>query len=208
MTYVADGQQRIAGILQSEKPPAKIPIVWFELEDLEDEAAVFVAINEYRKALQPIEKHKGKIIARDESTLAIERAVAKAGFTIDNYVGTGAAGARTIQAVAAVNWIYNRIGEEGVLQALTCIREAWPDDRDGITAHMLRAVGGLIEEQGDNYNRTRMITALKKTQPHLVMREASRLELVTGGSKGTRVRFAFANLAGLKMPKDAVARKR
>lgn len=203
MLYCADGQQRIAGMLASEKPPKLVPVVWFDIQDVTDEAEVFVRINEWRKSLQPIEKHRGKIIARDPAALAMERAVAQAGFTIDHTSGQGSANARTIQAVAALGVVYNRIGEEGVLQTLTCIREAWPNDQTAVKSHIMRGVAELIEEQGANYNRNNLIKAMKKTTPSDLLRKADELRFDFGGSKTTQVRRAFAVLCGLKMPRDA-----
>ena len=82
MLYCADGQQRITGVKQAKTPPAKIPAVWFPVAGLDDEAAVFVQINEFRKSLTALEKHKGKIVAKDPSTLAIERAADTVGVTV------------------------------------------------------------------------------------------------------------------------------
>jgi len=208
MLYCADGQQRIAGMLASEKPPKLIPVVWFDIQDVSDEADVFVRINEWRKSLQPIEKHRGKIISRDPAALAMERAVAQAGFTIDNATGSGTADARTITAIAALGVVYNRIGEEGVLQTLTCIREAWGDDFGSTSAQMLRGVATLIEEQGENYVRAKLITALKKSTPSKIDRKADELRLQFGGSKQTQVRTAFSILCGLKMPKEETPKRR
>ena len=207
MLYCADGQQRIAGVMSSEKPPKEIPVIWFPLHALADEAEAFVRINEWRKALQPIEKHKGKIVAGDPPTLAIERAVSSAGFTIDTGVGSGSAQARTIQAVAGVGVIYNRIGEEGLLQTLVCIKDAWPDDNKAVSTHILRGVAELIEEQGENYNRTKLTNALKKSTPGAIDRKADELRFSFGGSKLTNIRKAFKDLCGLKMPKDQAASK-
>lgn len=201
MLYCADGQQRIAGMLRSEKPPKLIPVVWFDIQDVPEEAQVFVMINEWRKSLQPIEKHRSKIVAHDPAALAIEEAVTQAGFTIDTSAGTGSANARTIQAVAGVNTIYNRIGQEGLLQTLVVIKDAWPDDGAALSTHILRGVAELIEEQGENYNRAKLTTALRKTQPHFVLRKADELRFDFGGSKLSNVRRAFAALAGLKQPK-------
>lgn len=200
MLYCADGQQRIAGVLKSEKPPKLIPVVWFDIQDVREEAEVFVRINEWRKSLQPIEKHRGKIMAGDPAALAIEKVVAQAGFSIDTG-GSATANARTIQAVAGVNWIYNRIGEEGLLQTLTVVKEAWPNNATALSTHILRGVASLIEEQGEAYNRSALIKALKKTEPHFVLRKAEELKLDFGGSKLSQVRRAFSVLAGLKMPK-------
>lgn len=202
MLYCADGQQRIAGVLASEKPPKEIPVIWFDIQDVTEEAEVFGIINEWRKSLMPIEKHKAKIVARDEAALAMERAVAQAGFTIDTNTGSGTADARTISAIAALGVVYNRIGEEGVLQTLTCIREAWGDDFGATSAQMLRGVATLIEEQGENYVRAKLISALKKSTPSKVDRKADELRLQFGGSKQTQVRTAFSVLCGLKMPKE------
>lgn len=203
MLYCADGQQRISGVLQSARPPKLVPVVWFDIgDDVADEASVFGMINEWRKALQPLEKHKAKIVAGDEAALAMERAVAQAGYTIDYGSGSGSANARTIQAVAALAWIYNRIGEEGVLQTLTCIRESWPNDETGPKRHYLRGVAELIEEQGTNYNRARLIAALKKASPSDVVAKADELRFRFGGSKLTKMRAAFADLCGLKEPRE------
>ncbi len=211
MLYCADGQQRIAGVLAAEKPPKEIPVIWFDIQDVSEEAAMFARINEWRKSLQALEKHRAKIVAGDPPTLAIERAVTMAGFTVDNAQGARGADAKTIQAVARLGVIYNRIGEEGLLQTLTVIRDAWPDDGAALGTHILHGVAELIEEQGENYNREKLTNALKKTQPFKVVRKADELKLKYGGSKMSNVRLAFQELAGLKLPnysKIAVAVKK
>jgi len=200
MLYVADGQQRIAGLLQSEKPPKLIPVIVFDIQDVKEEAEVFSRINEWRKSLQPLEKHRAKIVSGDPPTLAIERAVVGVGFTIDNAQGTRGADSRTIQAVSALGNIYNRIGEEGLSQTLTVIRDTWPDDGTALGAPMLKGVAELIEEQGENYSRTKLTTALKKSQPHKILRKAEELKYKFGGTKATNVRLAFQDQCGLKLP--------
>lgn len=200
MLYCADGQQRIAGLLQSERPPKEIPVIVFDIQDVSEEAEVFSRINEWRKSLQPLEKHRAKIVAGDPPTLAIERAVLQVGFSIDNAQGARGADSRTIQAVAALGHIYNRIGEEGLVQTLTLIRDAWPDDGTALSTHMLRGVAELIEEQGENYNRSKLTTALKKSEPHKLLRKAEELKYKFGGSKHGNMRLAFQELCGLKLP--------
>lgn len=200
MLYCADGQQRIAGMLASERPPKEIPVIVFNIQDVSEEAEVFVRINEWRKSLQALEKHRSKIVAGDPATLAIERAVASTGFTVDNSQGARGADAKTIQAVAALGHIYNRIGEEGLVQTLTLIKDAWPDDGAALSTHMLRGVAELVEEQGENYNRARLTTALKKSQPYKITRKADELKYKFGGSKIKNMRLAFQELCGIKLP--------
>jgi hypothetical protein len=197
--YAVDGQQRIRGVLKAEKPPKKVPVVWYALSNVQDEAAVFVRINEYRKALSAIEKHKGKIIAKDPAATAIERAVEKAGFTVGAETSRGE-NARTIHAIASLNWVYNLIGEEGVTQTLTQVRDAWPDDKTGTDAMMIRAIAQVIaEQQGSSqnggYNRAALTRKLAGTTPSAIFRKAEGLRFDMGGSRAINLRRALKQLA-------------
>lgn len=214
LLYCADGQQRITGLLRSPEPPRLIPIVWFELEDLRDEAEVFVFINEWRKGLLPLEKHKAQIKAGNEAALGIERAAEMAGFSIGHARGHRGGEVKTIQAVGTLGRIYNAIGEEGLLQTLTQVRDAWPDDGIALSTNILMGVADLIEEQGDDYTRSKLTTALRKTQPNKVERLADQLKHDLGDSKRANIRRAFETLCGLKRPqikarkaKEAAIRK-
>lgn len=191
--YCADGQQRIEGIKRSKNPPSRIPAVWFPVQGVDEEAAVFVQINEFRIALSALQKHKGKIVAKDPATLAIERAVESAGLSI------GKSGsdqdAHTIFAVAALGSIYNRIGEEGLLQTLVVCRDAWDGDSAALSSQMLRSVGDVIEELDSNYERGRLTKALSRTSPAQISRKAEEFRFNMGGSKQANVRRAIKALA-------------
>ena len=198
--YAVDGQQRIRGVLKSESPPKTVPVVWYQLTNIADEAAVFVRINEYRKALSALEKHKGKIVAKDPAATAIERAVELAGFTIGAENSGRSEGARTVHAIASLNWIYNLLGEEGVVQTLTQVREAWPDDRAGVESMMLKAIASVIaEQQGSSknggYNRGALTKKLQQTTPSALFRKAEGLRFDMGGSRALNLRRALKQLA-------------
>jgi hypothetical protein len=189
--YVADGQQRIEGIKRSKNTPRLIPAVWFPVSGVDEEAAVFVQINEFRIALSAMQKHKGKIIAKDPATLAIERAVEKAGLSISSTDEDD----KSINAVASLYWIYNRIGEEGLLQTLVVCRDAWEGNSAALGASMLRSVSEVIEDLDSNYERQRLTKALTRTSPHLILRKAEELRFNMGGSKQANVRRAIKALA-------------
>jgi Family of unknown function (DUF6551) len=197
--YCVDGQQRIKGILKTEKPPKAVPVISYVMHNVRDEAEVFVRINEFRKALSALEKHKGKLVAEDDAALAIERAVTAAGFTIGEATSRGE-GSRTIHAIAALNWIYNLIGEEGVTQTLVQIRDAWPDDRTGIESQMLKAIAQVIAEQqgsekNGGYNRSTLTKNLQATNPAALFRKAEALRFDVGGSRAVNLRRALKTLA-------------
>lgn len=191
--YCADGQQRITGIKQSKEPPTRIPVVVFEVTGLDDEAAVFVHINEFRKSLTALEKHKGKIVAKDPSTLAIERVADTAGVTIGG--AKVSQDARTVTAVAALYSIYNDLGEEGLLQTLVVCRDAFESDPSAFSGPILKGIAQIIAEQNGSYERTKLTRALKKTSVHEVLRKTEELRFDLGGSRQRNVRRAFKALA-------------
>jgi hypothetical protein len=198
--YCVDGQQRIRGILKSENPPKQVPVVWYALTGVADEAAIFVRINEYRKSLSALEKHKGKLVAKDPAATAIERAVEAAGYTIGADTSRGE-NARTVHAIASLNWVYNLIGEEGVVQTLVQIRDAWPDDKTGTDSMMLKAIATVIAEQqgasGKNggSHRAALTRKLQSTTPSALFRKAEGLRFDMGGSRSVNLRRALKQLA-------------
>lgn len=191
--YCIDGQQRIAAAKELEPALRLIPIVSYALVGVQREAEVFVRINECRKSLTGLEKHRGKIVAKDPAALQIERAVRKAGFS----VGVNNASPRAIAAVAALGYANERVGEDGIVQLLTVSRESWGDDRKALDGIIIRTIADIIEGQSTNggYSRPKLVTALKRTSPAQILREAERLHFEHGTSKSVSVRNAFKSLA-------------
>jgi len=185
-----DGQQRLAGLMASAKPPKLVPVVWFAVATLEEEARIFTVMNEARKALFPLEKHQARIVSKEIAALAINRAVDKACFT----VGQNYDSPRTIKAIGALNAVYNDLGEEGLVQVLVVIREAWPDDRGATGPLMLKLVAQIIGESNGAFNRQKLTAALAKTSPARVTRKADEITLDIGGSKQANVRRALKAL--------------
>jgi hypothetical protein len=188
-----DGQQRLRGILESEDPPRRVPAVIQEKASPEREAKTFAAINIARRAVDAFEKHKALIVAKTPTALAIERAVDKAGFSIAA-PGRTPAGAHDVMAVSALYAIHGQLGEEGVVQVLVQARDAWPDDRNGVSAHMLRGIANVIIDQGESYNRAKVTAALARSTPHAILRKSEELKFDFGGSRQKNVRRAIKTL--------------
>lgn len=191
--YCVDGQQRIGAVNQLEPAVRRIPVIVFQLVGVEREAEVFVRINETRKALTGLEKHRGKIVAKDPAAVQIERAVQKAGFS----VGMNNASPRAIAAIGALGYANERVGEDGIVQLLTVMREAWGDDRKSLDGIIIRTVADIIEGQSTNggYKRSALVKGLGRTTPAQILREAERLHFEHGTTKTVSVRSAFKSLA-------------
>lgn len=191
--YCVDGQQRLAGLKASNDPPKEVPVVWFEVPSEQEEARIYGVINEARKALYPMDKHKGRVFSEDDRALAIEAICETAGYTLGK--SGGGDSPRTLRSITALYKLYDLLGEDGLLQVLTVIREAWPDDAHATSSLMLVGVGDLIQAAGDGYSRAKTIAALKKTLPSKVLRRADELVLDVGGTKRTNVARALRQLA-------------
>jgi hypothetical protein len=186
-----DGQQRLAGLLSTLNPPKRIPVIWFPVASIEEESRIFSIINEARKAVLPLEKHKARLVQKEPFAMAIARAAEKVGFSI----GTGGQDPRTIKAIAALNWVYNEIGEEGLVQVLTVIRDAWPNENSATSPFILKGVSELVAEANGGFNRHRITSALAKHTAGSYIRKADELKFDVGGSKQSNIRRAFKVLA-------------
>lgn len=191
MLYCIDGQQRIAGAVAAGL--REVPIVSFSLVGVQREAAIFVEVNEARKALTGMEKHRGKVVAKDPAALSIERAVEKAGYSI----AINHDSPRAISSVGALGYAHGLIGEAGVVQILTVAREAWGDDKKATQTQILRSLADIVDAQTKNggYNRTRLVSSLGKTSPARILRKAEEIHFEQGSPKQESVRRAFKALA-------------
>lgn len=191
MLYCIDGQQRIAGAKAAEL--RSIPVVVYAIVGVQREAEIFVAVNEVRKALSGIEKHKGKIIAKDPAALQIERAVAKAGFSI----AANHDSPRAIASVGALAYAHATIAEDGLVQLLTVGRESWGDDKKVTDGKIIRALADIIDAQIKNggYTRSKLVAALSKTSPAQILRKSEEIHFEQGTAKQESVRRAFKALA-------------
>lgn len=193
MFYAIDGQQRLNAALRFDPPPAKVPVVWFPYERVEREADDFGGINETRKSLHPLEKHRARLTAKQPDALAIERALDTAGFTL-SYGGDGAE-MRSITSVASVYRIYNEFGEDGLLHMLVILREAWPNYRLSVSSLILNGLLDVAVEQNGTFERARVVGALKRTDPTKILAKANEIKYKQGGTKRLAVRRAFKDLA-------------
>lgn len=189
--YCIDGQQRLSGakvaMLRS------VPVVSFELVGVQREAEIFVAVNQARISLSGIEKHRGKLIAKDPAALEIERAVTTAGFS----VAVNHDSPRAISSISALGYAHDRLGEEGLVQLLTVAREAWGDDKKLTQQQIIKCLADIIDQQAKNggYSRPKLAAALKRTTPAQILRKSEEIHFEQGTAKQESVRRAFKALA-------------
>jgi hypothetical protein len=187
MYYAVDGQQRLKSALSLAEVPAEVPCVVFPEATAREEAGTFLDIQINRKAVSAFEKHKAELVARVPSALAIQRAVEHVGFNIS----AGDYNPNSVYAIRTLHYVYTLLGEEGVVQTLTQVRDAWPGDPTAVRTQILKGVADIIAEKGDKYDRAAMTKALKRTTPSDILRQARAHKFNMGGSVQVNIRRAF-----------------
>lgn len=192
--YCLDGQQRLQGVNTCENPPAAVPVLWFAVANVKEEARLFSIINEQRKAVNAIEKYRSHLTMEDGKYLHIAAAVEGAGYSI----GMGS-DPRTIGAIDGLLTIYNAVGEDGLRLALQAISEAWPDDKSATSTWVFRALAEVLSEAANNggTSKAKLVAGLSKTTPGRILRKAEEIRFEIGGSKRLNVRRAMKALAKL-----------
>jgi hypothetical protein len=190
LLYALDGQQRLTGVATAESPPKTVPVFWFPVKTVAEEAALFDVINTNRKAVAALQKFKARVTADNPVYTRIAAAVDRAGYTL----GANAPDPNTLSAVGALETVYNAIGEEGVYMALAAYRQAWPDE-NAPTATMLTGLSDVMSEMNGNLSVDALATKLSKTTPGRLLRKAEALRYDQGGSKRSSLRKAFKLLA-------------
>jgi hypothetical protein len=191
--WALDGQQRINGLLAAAEPPMLIPVIWWAVASVRDEAALFDKINTNRKNVASIEKFRSRLTAEHTTYVRIAAAVERAGFTI----GQNQESAKTIAAISSLEALYNAVGEEGTTIVLEAIALAWPDEVGGTSSTMLRSIAEVAGEASASNSLTveKLSKAFTRTTPGRLNRKAEEIRYAQGGSKGAALRKAFKSLA-------------
>ncbi len=196
--YCADGQQRIAGVMASKLRPKEIPILWFPMPGVQEEAEIYWLINVFRKQLTPLEKHKGAVVANHPADTTIAKVVDELGYSIGRNQSS-----RSIGAIGALHSIYNLGGEQLLRDTLVVVTTAWPDNRSVFETKLLRAIAEIVDREQKNggYSRSKLTTALGVVSPGAISRKAEEIHFDIGTSKADSTKRAIFALVPVLRPK-------
>jgi hypothetical protein len=149
--YVVDGRHRLAaaGILGSslvKEVPCQIRVT----ESVEEEARIFVELQEKRRKITSAQRFAAKLVFRDPLALDLQGILSKHGFKVvsDKFGGSAIDAAQNeITAVGTLESIYRAGGRNRVHAVLSIIREAWDGMPPTTSAWMLRAVSRMLERE-------------------------------------------------------------
>lgn len=190
--WAYDAQQRLLGVLASNDPPKKVPVVWWSVKSRSEEAAIFLDVNVNRKSVSTLAKFKAQIGAENPTYLTIARIVEECGFNV-NFEGD------TVKAIAGISGlfsIYNAAGEDGLRVVLLAIADEWADEPMGTSAPILNMLADVVAEQASNggLNPEKIRVGLSRTTPGAIKRRAKDIRYGTDCTSKVAMRRAFKAL--------------
>lgn len=143
---VEDGQHALAALIELgwKQVPA---FIRNGKTTLEEEAALFTAMNSNQKALRPLEMFKADVVAKKPKALAIKEIVEGFDLLIVSGVKHG------VPAIKALENVYDIAGPEGLTETIAMIVSCWGPESDGrLSSSMLK---GMSRYLADNPTRNR-----------------------------------------------------
>lgn len=137
--FIIDGQHRVEALKKMGKGNIQInAIVLFDLT-VQDEANLFLIMNDNRTKPKRFDLHKAASASGDEVTSSIDALLSSLGLKIADRPGDG-----NIRAVGTVHKVFSKIGLDNLRKVLKVIMEANGTHSSSLKAEYIEAVSAII----------------------------------------------------------------
>ncbi len=163
--YVIDGQHRleVAKTIGLKTVPCQV----FTGLSGQEEAGLFYALNLTRLRVNSFERFNALRYHGDEDALRIDALVRSHGWKVGPSYAPG-----VINALSAVEGIYNRDGAEGLDETFTFIKETWNGSDRATEGQMIRGVSYFIRAAGDDLDLDEVSRKIALVAPAHILNEA------------------------------------
>lgn len=174
--FIVDGQQRVAALKILGRSEVRCNV--FYSEGPEYEALMFRKINRDRTGLQPAELFQADLAAGDATAWAIKEIAEQSGYKIGkpgdkSLKLSEETRARSLGCHSTMIRIYRQQGADALRFALDVVKEAWPDDPNGVREIVIGGLGGFYSRMKGEVDKDRMIARLRVTTPARMVYSAS-----------------------------------
>ncbi|MCW6529740.1 hypothetical protein NED98_05730 [Sphingomonas sp. MMSM20] len=157
--YVIDGQHRLAAA-RMRKDIIHLPCSIGTYDGVADEAAMFVAANRARRAINRLDDFHAALVAGDEDALEINRVVETAGLRVARQTGSQAWRPGEVAFTSSVAAVMGRNGEELVIDALSAIAEAFQGQVLTNGASVFLGLTRIMASPPEGLDRKRLLRSL------------------------------------------------
>lgn len=159
--YVLDGQHRLAAATMRGDIP-HMPCILATYAGPADEAAMFVAANRARRAINRLDDFHAALIAGDEDALEVRRAVESAGLKVARATGSQSWAPGEVAFTSSVQKVLARHGEDLVVEALTAIALAFKGEVLANGSSVFLGLTRILVSPPEGLNRQRLYSALAR----------------------------------------------
>lgn len=165
--WVVDGMQRLTAA--RKLGIGMVPCDVFSSEGQEHEARVFRLKNRERTNVSACALFRAQLTEGDSQSLAIASVVKQAGLKLA--LASEGNHYPYVRAVKALERSFQRVGPDGLADALSMLIEAWPGEDGVLQGDMIEGMAWFIKKH-PGYDRGRLVSRLSKKSVTSVVRAA------------------------------------
>lgn len=159
--YVLDGQHRLAAAKMRGDLP-HLPCSVANYGGPADEAAMFVAANRARRAINRLDDFHAALVAGDEDALEVRKAIEAAGLKVARQTGSQSWLPGEVAFTSSVQKVVGKHGEDIVTEALTAIALAFKGEVLSNGASIFLGLTRILISPPDGLDRQRLYGALTR----------------------------------------------
>jgi len=162
--WVIDGQHRLAAATLRGDIPF-LPCCVAVYGSVADEAAMFVAMNRTRKAMNRLDDFHAAVASGDDDAIQIAKLITDAGFTVSRKTGSQSWRPGEVAFTSAIAKVLRKHGAKVCADALKTMQEAFPDEVLNAGASMFTALTKLAITPPEGFDPDRLFrTLLRRNQ--------------------------------------------
>lgn len=157
--YVIDGQHRLAAARLRPDIP-HLPCCIATYEGPADEAAMFVAANRARRAINRLDDFHAALVAGDEDALDVDRVVRAAGLKVSRQTGSQSWRPGEVAFTSSIASVLGKHGDDLVVEALSAIAEAFAGQVLSNGASVFLGLTRVLVSPPAGLDRSRLLRSL------------------------------------------------
>lgn len=158
--FVIDGQHRLSAS-KMRGDIQYLPCCVFVFASVAEEAAMFVAMNRERRAVNRLDDFHAANASGNEEALAITGLIEGAGFTVSRKTGSGAWAPGEVAFTSAIGKARRRYGERVVMTALEIMAEAFKGERLVVGSPVFNGICGMLGDAELKPDRARLLAGVR-----------------------------------------------
>lgn len=172
--HLIDGQHRWVAARRAGKGQTKAKCEVFEGLSPEEEAAMFLSLNDARQP-SAVDRFKVGLVAGDETAVGVDKVLHKFGLRVSSNIDDG-----TIACVDRLMALYRR-DPALLMETLSVTNDAWNNRRDAVESVVIGGLSKVLATYNGEMDRGVLVRKLRKQPPAGLIANAKLLQSLRPG---------------------------